>query len=141
MTEVKPKKIKPDIRAITKLVPPAGNLVQGQSELAIDPELAKEAYEIIAASQNHYGSSRKAFSRLRKAVAEKIKKYNNIELTLKRKSPNCLITPGGTGALVGIAQSYLQENPRSFSSRIIRITAASSKNSAAKRKLLIWTKI
>ena len=57
MTEVKPKKIKPDIRAITKLVPPAGNLVQGQSELAIDPELAKEAYEIIAASQNHYGSS------------------------------------------------------------------------------------
>ena len=34
MTEVKTKKIKPDIRAITKLVPPAGNLVQGAESIA-----------------------------------------------------------------------------------------------------------
>src|ERR671932_379346 len=34
---------KPDIRAITRLVPPDGNLVQGQSELAIDPRLARAA--------------------------------------------------------------------------------------------------
>ena len=88
MTEVKPKKVKPDIRAITKLVPPSGNLVQGQSELAIDPELAEEAYKIIAASQNHYGSS-EGVQPLRKAVAEKIKTYNNIEVERKRKSPNC----------------------------------------------------
>ncbi len=106
MTEVKPKKVKPDIRAITKLVPPAGNLVQGQSELAIDPELAKEAYEIIAASQNHYGSSEGVPS-LRKAVAEKIKTYNNIEVDVEAKKPELLVTPGGTGALVGFAQSYL----------------------------------
>ena len=103
MTEVKPKKIKPDIRAITKLVPPAGNLVQGQSELAIDPELAKEAYEIIAASQNHYGSS-EGVQPLRKAVAEKIKTYNNIAVDVEAKKPELLVTPGGTGALVGIAQ-------------------------------------
>ena len=57
MTETKAKKIRPDIRAITRLVPPSGNLVQGQSELPIDPQLAKEAAEIIAASQNHYGGS------------------------------------------------------------------------------------
>ncbi len=57
MSEVKAKKIRPDIRAITRLVPPSGNLVQGQSELPIDPQLAKEAAEIIAASQNHYGGS------------------------------------------------------------------------------------
>lgn len=108
MTEVKPKKVKPDIRAITKLVPPAGNLVQGQSELAIDPELAKEAYEIIAASQNHYGSS-EGVQPLRKAVAEKIKRYNNIEVDVESKKPELLITPGGTGALVGFAQAYLNE--------------------------------
>jgi len=106
MTEVKPKKVKPDIRAITKLVPPSGNLVQGQSELAIDPELAKEAYEIIAASQNHYGSS-EGVQPLRKAVAEKIKKYNDIEVDVESKKPELLITPGGTGALVGFAQGYL----------------------------------
>lgn len=106
MTEVKPKKVKPDIRAITKLVPPSGNLVQGQSELAIDPELAKEAYEIIAASQNHYGSS-EGVQPLRKAVAEKIRKYNDIEVDVEAKKPELLITPGGTGALVGFAQGYL----------------------------------
>jgi len=50
-------KVKPDIRAITKLVPPSGNLVQGQSELPIDPQLAREAASIIAASQNHYGAA------------------------------------------------------------------------------------
>ena len=57
MKEAKSKKVKPDIRAITRLVPPSGNLVQGQSELPIDPQLAREAAEIIAASQNHYGGS------------------------------------------------------------------------------------
>src|SRR5690349_7296093 len=57
MSEPKVKKIKPDIRAITRLVPPSGNLVQGQSELPIDPQLAKEAADIIAASRNHYGGS------------------------------------------------------------------------------------
>src|SRR5512144_1828922 len=55
MPEPQVKKAKPDIRAITRLVPPSGNLVQGQSELPIDTQLAKEAAEIIAASHNHYG--------------------------------------------------------------------------------------
>jgi aminotransferase len=107
MTEAKVKKVKPDIRAITRLVPPSGNLVQGQSELPIDPQLAKEAAEIIAASQNHYGAS-EGDDNLRKAVAEKIKKYNGVEVDLDAKPLELMITNGGTGALIGIAQSYLR---------------------------------
>ncbi|HEY0460900.1 MAG TPA: pyridoxal phosphate-dependent aminotransferase [Pyrinomonadaceae bacterium] len=107
MSEVKPKKVKPDIRAITRLVPPGGNLVQGQSELPIDPQLAKEAAEIIAASRNHYGGS-EGDANLRKAVAEKIKKYNGIEVDVDAKPLEVMITTGGTGALIGIAQSYLR---------------------------------
>ena len=107
MSEVKPKKVKPDIRAITRLVPPSGNLVQGQSELPIDPQLAKEAADIIAASQNHYGGS-EGDANLRKAVAEKIKKYNSIEVDVDARPFQVMITNGGTGALVGIAQSFLK---------------------------------
>jgi aminotransferase len=107
MTEAKPKKVKPDIRAITRLVPPSGNLVQGQSELPIDPQLAKEAAEIIAASQNHYGGS-EGNQDLRKAVAAKIKKYNNIDVDVDAKPLEVMVTNGGTGALIGIANSYLR---------------------------------
>ncbi len=107
MTEAKTKKVKPDIRAITRLVPPAGNLVQGQSELPIDPQLAKEAAQIIAASQNHYGGS-EGDANLRKAVAEKIKKYNGIDVDVDAKPLELMITNGGTGALIGIVQSYLR---------------------------------
>ncbi|HEX8638052.1 MAG TPA: pyridoxal phosphate-dependent aminotransferase [Pyrinomonadaceae bacterium] len=108
MTETKVKKIKPDIRAITRLVPPEGNLVQGQSELPIDPQLAREAAEIIAASQNHYGGS-EGDANLRKAVAAKIKKYNDITVDVEAKPLEIMITNGGTGALIGIAQSYLRD--------------------------------
>ena len=107
MSEVKAKKVKPDIRAITRLVPPAGNLVQGQSELPIDPQLAKEAAEIIAASRNHYGGS-EGDADLRKAVAQKIQKYNAIEIDTDAKPLELMITNGGTGALIGIANSYLR---------------------------------
>jgi aminotransferase len=107
MTEAKVQKIKPDIRAITRLVPSSGNLVQGQSELPIDPRLAAEAAAIIAASQNHYGGS-EGDENLRKAVAEKIAKYNGIELDVSARPFEVLVTNGGTGALVGIALSHLQ---------------------------------
>ena len=107
MSEPKVKKVKPDIRAITRLVPPSGNLVQGQSELPIDHDLAKAAAEIIAASQNHYGGS-EGDAKLRKAVAEKIAKYNGITVDVDARPFELMITNGGTGALVGIAQSYLK---------------------------------
>jgi len=107
MMEVKARKIKPDIRAITRLVPASGNLVQGQSELPIDPQLAAEAARIIAAGQNHYGASEGDAS-LRKAVAEKVRKFNNIKIDVDGSPLELLITNGGTGALIGIAQSYLR---------------------------------
>ncbi len=106
MTEAKRMKIKPDIRAITRLVPPSGNLVQGQSELAIDPKLAAEAAAIIAASRNHYGGS-EGNEDLRRAVAAKIEKYNGIAVDTDTRPFELVITNGATGALVGIAQSYL----------------------------------
>lgn len=107
MSEAKPKKIKPDIRAITRLVPPSGNLVQGQSELPIDPTLAAEAASIIAASQNHYGAS-EGDNNLRKAVAEKIAKYNGINVDPDGKPVELMVTNGGTGALIGLTQAYLR---------------------------------
>ena len=108
MSEAGLKKVKPDIRAITRLVPPSGNLVQGQSELPIDPQLAREAAEIIAASQNHYGGSEGDAS-LRKALAEKIAKYNGITVDPQAKPFEVMVTNGGTGALVGVAISYLRD--------------------------------
>ena len=107
MTEAKVKKVKPDIRAITRLVPPSGNLVQGQSELPINPDLARYAAEIISASQNHYGGS-EGDANLRKAVAAKIKKYNGGEVDVDAKPLEIMITNGGTGALVGLTQSFLR---------------------------------
>lgn len=100
-------KTKPDIRLITRLVPPSGNLVQGQSEMAIDPELARAAAEIIAASQNHY-SPAEGTTELRHAVAEKIGSLNGINIDPEARPLELLITPGATGSLVAIAQTYLQ---------------------------------
>ncbi|HBE83792.1 MAG TPA: pyridoxal phosphate-dependent aminotransferase [Pyrinomonadaceae bacterium] len=107
MSEPGVKKVKPDIRAITRLVPPSGNLVQGQSELPIHPQLAAEAAAVIAASQNHYGGS-EGDANLRKAVAEKIARYNAIDVDADARPFELMITNGGTGALIGIAQAYLR---------------------------------
>ena len=107
MHEARISKIRPDIRAITRLVPPSGNLVQGQSELPIDPQLAREAADFIAASHNHYGGS-EGDANLRRAVAEKIAKYNGIDVDVDARPFELMITNGGTGALIGIAQSYLR---------------------------------
>jgi aminotransferase len=107
MSEPTMKKVKPDIRAITRLVPPSGNLVQGQSELPIDPRLAAEAAHVIAASQNHYGGS-EGDAGLRVEVAKKIAKYNGIDVDPDARPFELMISNGGTGALIGIAQGYLR---------------------------------
>jgi aspartate/methionine/tyrosine aminotransferase len=106
---MKPMKTKPrpEIRALTRLVPPSGNLVQGQSELAINPALADAAARIISASQNHYGPA-EGLDELRRAVAEKISTFNSIRIDPESDRLELLITPGATGALVAIAQSYLR---------------------------------
>ncbi len=107
MVEARTKRKKLDIRAITRRVSREGNLVQGQSDLTIDTELAKAAYEVISASENHYGGS-EGNDDLRIAVAEKIKKFNGIDLDLEARPFQLMITSGGTGALIGIAESYLK---------------------------------
>jgi aminotransferase len=108
---MKPMKTKsrPDIRALTRLVPSSGNLVQGQSELAINPALAEAASRIIAASQNHY-SPAEGLVELRRAVAEKISACNGFLIDPEGIPLQLLITPGATGALIAIAQTYLRGN-------------------------------
>ena len=100
-------RMKPDIRKITRLVPPSGNLVQGQSELAIDPALARAAAAIISASQNHYSPAEGA-QELRRAVAQKISMLNRIDVDPDATPLELLITPGATGGLVAVAQTYLK---------------------------------
>jgi aminotransferase len=100
-------KQQPDIRAITRLVPAGGNLVQGQSELAIDPVLAEAADRIISASGNHY-SPAEGTDELRRAVVQKINDLNGIKIDPDAKPLQLLITPGATGALVAIARTFLQ---------------------------------
>jgi len=100
-------KIRPDIRLITRLVPPAGNLVQGQSALAINPILARAASKAIHASQNHY-SPAEGVIELRDAVAKKIRLFNGIEVDPNATPFELLVTPGATAGLIAIAQTYLQ---------------------------------
>lgn len=100
-------KQQPDIRAITRLVNAGGNLVQGQSELAIDPALAHAASSIISASGNHY-SPAEGTDELRRAVAKKINALNGIKIDAEARPLELLITPGATGALVAIARAFLQ---------------------------------
>lgn len=100
-------KTRPDIRMITRLVPPSGNLVQGQSELAINPDLASAASRIINASQNHY-SPAEGVSDLREAVAQKISLLNGMKIDAVATPPELLITSGATGGLIAVAHTYLQ---------------------------------
>jgi aminotransferase len=100
-------KVQPEIRTITRLVPPSGNLVQGQSELAINPRLAQAASRLINASRNHY-SPAEGVSELREAVAQKIALFNNIKVDPKATPLDLLITPGATAALVAIAHTHLR---------------------------------
>src|SRR6185437_10893374 len=102
-------KAQPEIRTITRLVPPSGNLVQGQSELAINPKLAQAAEELIKASRNHY-SPAEGVSELREAVAKKIARFNNIEVDPKATPLQLLITPGATGSLIAIAHTHLKNS-------------------------------
>src|SRR5262245_7219212 len=98
----------PEIRTITRLVPPSGNLVQGQSELAINPQLAQAASDLIKASRNHY-SPAEGVSELRQAVSEKIARFNHIQVDPKATPLELLITPGATAALIAIAHTHLRD--------------------------------
>jgi aminotransferase len=102
------RRTQPEIRTITRLVPASGNLVQGQSELAINPKLAQAADKLIKASRNHY-SPAEGVGPLREAVAEKIARFNNIEVDPAASPLELLITPGATGSLIAIAHAHLKD--------------------------------
>ena len=80
--------------------------MQGQSELAISPALARAANEMISTSQNHY-SPAEGVAQLRSAVAEKIARFNCLAVDPAAAPLELLITPGATGGLVAIARTYL----------------------------------
>jgi aminotransferase len=106
---VKTAKTQPEIRTITRLVPPSGNLVQGQSELAINPKLAEAANRLISSSRNHY-SPAEGVGPLREAVAQKIARFNNVEVDPKATPLQLLITPGATAALIAVAHTHLKNS-------------------------------
>ena len=103
------RRTQPEIRTITRLVPPSGNLVQGQSELAINPKLAQAANELISTSRNHY-SPAEGVRPLREAVAKKIAIFNHLEVDPAAMPLELLITPGATGALIAIAHTHLKDS-------------------------------
>jgi len=105
----KTAKKQPEIRTITRLVPASGNLVQGQSELAINPKLAEAANRLISSSRNHY-SPAEGVGDLREAVAQKIARFNNIEIDPKATPLQLLITPGATAALIALAHTHLKDS-------------------------------
>jgi aminotransferase len=98
---------KPDIRAITRLVPPAGNLVQGQSELTLPEALARAANEAIGEGLNHY-TFFEGVPELRRVLAEKIKAHNGVAVDPEATPVELLVTPGATGALVSAAHAFLK---------------------------------
>jgi aminotransferase len=98
----------PDIRAIARLIPASGNLVQGQNELPIHPALAEALDGVIRSGLNHY-SFFEGVDELRRAVAEKIAIHNRVNIDPDRRPLELIITPGATGGLVAIAQTYLRD--------------------------------
>ena len=101
------RRTQPDIRAIARLIPPSGNLVQGQNDVALHPELARALSEVVAQGLNHY-SFFEGVDELRHAVAEKLHLFNGIKIDPERRPLELIITPGATGGLITIAHTYLR---------------------------------
>jgi aminotransferase len=101
------KRPQPDIRAIARMIPPSGNLVQGQNEIALHPELERAAKEVISEGLNHYSFFEGADS-FRSAVADKLRLLNGITVDPERRPLELIITPGATGGLVSFAHTYMR---------------------------------
>jgi aminotransferase len=103
----KAKRPQPDIRAIARTIPPSGNLVQGQNEIALHPDLARAASDVIAEGLNHY-SFFEGVDELRRAVTEKLRLHHGIAIDPDATPLELIITPGATGGLVAFAHTYLR---------------------------------
>lgn len=101
------KRPQPDIRSIARIVPPSGNLVQGQNDVSLHPELARSLSEVVGEGLNHY-SFFEGVDELRRAVAEKILRGNGVRVDADKRPLELLITPGATGGFVSAAHTYLR---------------------------------
>ena len=105
--QLKKKLPQPDIRAIARTVPSSGNLVQGQNEVALHPELLRAINEVVASGLNHY-SFFEGVDELRYAIADKLKLHNGVTIDPDRKPLELIVTPGATGGLITFAHTYLK---------------------------------
>ncbi|HMG37181.1 MAG TPA: pyridoxal phosphate-dependent aminotransferase [Blastocatellia bacterium] len=103
------KRPQPDIRSIARLIPRSGNLVQGQNEVPLHPELARAAAEVIQSGLNHY-SFFEGVDELRTVVAQKLKRLDGIDIDPSARPLELIITPGATGALIALAHTYLRRS-------------------------------
>jgi aminotransferase len=101
------RRAQPDIRAIARLIPPTGNLVQGQNDVALHPDLASALNHAVAEGLNAY-SFFEGVDELRHAVAEKLRLFNGVSIDPDRRPLELIITPGATGGLITIAHTYLR---------------------------------
>jgi len=102
-----PRRTQPDIRTIARLIPPSGNLVQGQNDVALHPELARALREVVDAGLNHY-SFFEGVDELRRAIAEKLRLFNGVNVDPDRRPLELIVTPGATGGLITVAHTYLR---------------------------------
>jgi aminotransferase len=105
--QTRTRRPQPDIRAITRLVPPSGNLVQGQNEVRLHPDLEQAAKDVISEGLNHY-SFFEGTEPLRRAVAAKLARLNGITVDPDKRPLELMITPGATGGLVVFAHTFLR---------------------------------
>ena len=101
------KRAKPDIRSVSRTVPPSGNLVQRQNDVAIHPDLAHSLTEVVAEGLNHY-SFFEGVEELRRAVAEKVLRGSGVKVDADARPLELIITPGATGGLICAAHTYLR---------------------------------
>lgn len=101
------KRPQPDIRAIARLIPPDGNLAQGQNEVALHPSLTEALNEVVVSGLNHY-SFFEGVDELRRAIAEKLRIFNGVNIDPDRRPLELIITPGATGGLVTFAHAFLR---------------------------------
>ena len=102
-----PKRTQPDIRAIARLIPTSGNLVQGQNDVALHPALARALREVIDEGLNHY-SFFEGVDELRQSIAEKLRLFNGVRIDPDSRPLELIVTPGATGGLITFAHTYLR---------------------------------
>ena len=88
-------------------MPASGNLVQGQNDVALHPELARALDLVVADGFNSY-SFFEGVDELRRVVAEKVRLHNGVIVDPDKRPLELMITPGATGGLIITTHTYLR---------------------------------